>query len=118
MAKLMELRKDGTCAVCGNALPRGTKAAWYADEKVVRCLMCQPVQESLTNAPAEDAAEAARRPESMGDVAGRSAQREYEKRSAKERARAEAKVAEDAALRAARKAKRPILGSIVNALVP
>lgn len=38
--KVMNLRRYGTCAVCGGAQPAGTRAQWDSAERVVRCLRC------------------------------------------------------------------------------
>lgn len=131
MAKLMTLRREGVCVDCQQETAAGTRAFWFADERVVRCFGCvehpaatQPSAraEQLVHAasspnPAEHrSSESSQLDESTVDVAGESAQREYEKRSARERTKKKRRVAEDAAWRAEMKAQRPVAGRIVTAL--
>lgn len=129
MAKFMKLRRDGECVDCGEAIATGTKAYWFAEERVVRCAGCgsltaaqEPRQ--LAGALANTGGEmrttvAAPRPTATprpSDVAGASAQREYDKRSAREQAKKERRIAEDAVWRAEIKEKKPVVGRIVTAL--
>lgn len=61
--KQMRLRYDGTCRMCGVALPAGHEAVYERDTKTVRCIECPT---SLA--------------EPAPDVADGSARREYERR--------------------------------------
>ena len=62
LPKIMNLRRDGTCAVCRTALAAGSRAAWDPGARVVTCLPCRdartdggrarsadPVEPSLTS---------------------------------------------------------------------
>lgn len=128
----MRIGRDDTCAGCGLALPAGTRAYWFADERVVRCQPCHDV-ENQTGGPEQVRADGgaganvttvdpatAATPDSdpAMDVAGSSAQSEYDRRSAKELARKQKRVEEDAEWRASIKESRPVLGRIASALTP
>lgn len=94
VVKVRALRRADTCADCAAELPAGTKAAWDAAARTVRCLPCTTPVES---APTDCSMPAAPKP-----VAGGSAQREYDKRSQRR----------EAAIRSS----HPRLGGIVLAL--
>lgn len=128
----MKIGRDDTSASCGLALPAGTRAYWFADERVVRCQPCHEVESQAggpeqvqddggagANVTTIDPATAPT-PDSdpMTDVAGRSAQSEYDRRSARELARKQKRVEEDAEWRASIKESRPMLGQIASALTP
>ena len=128
----MKLRRDGECADCCQPVAAPTKAYWFADERVIRCVDCfgpDAVAEG-TRSPKQlvHAAATPSVPDSVGtqpreesgpeqrDVAGASAQLEYEKRSARERAKKEKRIADDAQWRAEIKEQRPVVGRMVTAL--
>jgi hypothetical protein len=124
-ARVMTLRRDGTCASCGLALAAGTRAQWDPDARTTACLAClgdgsvvadepaavdAPASEApLADvapttrevAPAEEAPATAAEKIDMGH-AGASAQREYERR----RDKREASVRE----------RHPRLGGLILAL--
>jgi hypothetical protein len=86
--KRMRLRYDGTCRVCGTALPAKAEAIYERTTKTVRCSTHQDAERSqaLTpgsepgpQGPAEEAVD-------MG-TPGASARREFERRSARREAR-------------------------------
>jgi hypothetical protein len=128
----MTIGRDDTCASCGLALPAGTQAYWFADERVVRCEPCQNLQNQMdrpaqvrprsatreTPATADRSALAPPEHDSTIEAAGRSSQSEYEKRSAKELARKQKRVEDDAEWRASIKARRPMLGRVASVLTP
>ena len=142
MAKFMKLRRDGECADCRQPTLTGSKAYWFADERVIRCSDCfspeasvdavEPAKELVNSAvgtPAADQPSPAAVVESaviestvvetdavQSDVAGASAQVEYEKRLARELAKKERRIAEDAEWRAEIKQQKPVVGRIVTAL--
>lgn len=80
--KVLSLRRPDTCVACSVALPAGTRAAWDAASRTVRCLACAeaigsgPATHSIDPEPAATPAVPRQR-----DAAGASAQRQYEKRS-------------------------------------
>lgn len=140
----MDIKRDDSCVSCGESLPAGTRAVWFASEKVTRCVPCAasyvdtapgepdavapqpPVLPTLPTPtlqaptlPAPTLAPPVPTPEPQHEsVAGGSAQSEYEKRSARELARKQQKVKEDAERRQALVAERPILGRLASALTP
>jgi Nuclease-related domain len=127
--KVLALRRPDTCAGCGTDLPAGTKAAWDAEARTVRCLPCstasdvsapvrphtavgaddalQDVQQVEPRTPSPPIAPHPARPVTVSalqprQVAGGSAQREYDKRSQRR----------EAAIRS----RHPRLGGLVLAL--
>jgi hypothetical protein len=65
----MRLRRAGSCAVCSVDLAVGVTAAWFPDERVVRCVGCVDA-DVLASAPGV-----------RGGEAGGSARREHERRA-------------------------------------
>nr|MBA3907123.1 NERD domain-containing protein [Pseudonocardiales bacterium] len=65
----MRLRRLDTCVGCSAELAAGTPAAWYPDERVVRCLGCA------------DGDSAGAAPATAAGRAGESARREHERRA-------------------------------------
>ncbi len=119
MAKFMNLRRNGECADCHAAVAAGTKAYWFADERVVRCITCCDSGAAQSGEARDTELVSATAPASvMADAAGASAQREYDKRSAREMAKKERRIADDAAWRAEMKQNRPVVGRLVTALTP
>jgi hypothetical protein len=100
-AKTMNLRRDGTCSVCGVALPAGSTARWDSGPKTVTCLPCVAAQVDEERQPVADAPQEPPATISSG-TAGASAQREYERRHAKR----EEKV----------RARHPRIGGLILAL--
>jgi hypothetical protein len=94
VVKVLALRRAGTCADCAVELPAGTKAAWDAAARTVRCLPCTTTADSTrTDSPT---------PARPTSAAGGSAQREYDKRSQRRQA--------------AIRSRHPRLGGLVLAL--
>ena len=138
MAKFMKLRRTGECIDCQQEVLTGSKAYWFADERVIRCADCyQPgtaaeksrsVKElahaaASVTPPAEAMVVASPTPAERpsveeSNVAGASAQLEYDKRSTRESAKKERRIAEDASWREEAKEQRPVVGRIVTALTP
>jgi hypothetical protein len=129
--KTMIIRRDGQCAACGALTLAGTRAVWFADERVLRCVSCVATISGTveTPSPASDPdvdAKAVRAPSSerdssqsgVQDTAGGSAQHEYTRRSAKEASRNQKLVADDATWRAELRESRPIIGRIITAFTP
>jgi hypothetical protein len=76
--RLLNLRYDGSCAVCEVALPRKTEAWWYRDEKRIVCTACRAAEtEAVPPAPVAEA------PLTSVGEAGASARREGDRRRAK-----------------------------------
>jgi hypothetical protein len=85
--KIMSLRYAGTCAGCGSTLAAGTRAAYFRDTRIVRCLPCHTGEAPIgprvpiisASEPTADAV--------VAGAPGSSARREYERRSAKRETR-------------------------------
>jgi hypothetical protein len=95
-SRVMTLRRDDVCRVCGTAVPAGTSAYWDADARTVTCLTClhiaadaslvpQPAQHNSRSEPQIAAPEP--RTELDRGHAGASAAREYRRRQANREAR-------------------------------
>src|SRR5690348_16485243 len=89
--KVLALRRPDICAACAAELPIGTRAAWFAAAREVRCLSCVddapaafvhelPLDVAIDRTPPKVEAPPVAVPAPRG-VGGASAQREYEKRS-------------------------------------
>lgn len=120
MAKFMKLRRDGECADCQQPTVAGSKAYWFADERVIRCVECFAPQSCEAKAvPTRELVHAvavsSEQPD-KSDVAGASAQLEYEKRSARELAKKQKRIDDDAEWRAEIKQQKPVVGRLVTAL--
>ena len=70
--KVMRLRYDGTCRVCGRARTAGTEAIYERTRKTIRCVECTD--------PAGEDVEGVEGVEVADGVAGASARREHERR--------------------------------------
>src|SRR5437764_14437957 len=93
--RILKLRYDGVCELCGTDLPAKTEAQYDQGRKKVRCLSCQPTAVVIESG-----------------TAGASAHRRHEHLAGVREARIEAAIAEDADWRAAVKARRPVLGRL------
>lgn len=78
--KVLPLRRDGACVSCSTVLAAGVTAAWYSEERVVRCLGCAGRRPSPADAPAVPVRQA-------GESARREHARRAERREARVRAR-------------------------------
>jgi hypothetical protein len=72
-ARLLSLRRQDTCSICGCALAPGTKAWWDSDSKTVSCGSCRPAGPVLPPRAV---------PKLDRGQAGASADREYRRRKA------------------------------------
>ena len=123
----LRLRWSGSCAACGQDLPRGTTALWSPEAKAATCLTCAGPTDldgccnsaaDNTDVPAGEHPAAALPKIVDGGLAGASARREFERRSARERRQQERAVAEDAAWRNQIVESRPLLGRVATLITP
>lgn len=101
--KVLPLRRPDACVTCSTALPVGTRAAWDAGTRTVRCLACAEGMSAhqVTQGVANHVGSTTAFPRQQ-NAAGTSAQRQYEKRSQ----RREAQI----------RARHPKLGGVILAL--